>query len=66
MKLSIIVVNHNLCMWLKQAVGSLVKACNGFDCEVIVVDNASADRSVKMMEADFPGVKLILNSKNDN
>jgi GT2 family glycosyltransferase len=64
MKVSIIVVNHNLMAWLKQAVGSLIKACNGFDCEVIVVDNASTDRSVKMISEEFPQVKLIRNEKN--
>ena len=64
MKLSVIVVNHNQGTWLKQAIGSLIKACNCFDSEVIVVDNASTDRSVKMLGKEFPKIKLIQNEKN--
>jgi hypothetical protein len=32
--------------------------------EVIVVDNASADGSVEMVQADFPGVRVIANDEN--
>ncbi|RCH55150.1 glycosyltransferase family 2 protein [Mucilaginibacter hurinus] len=65
MKVSIIMVNHNLGMWLKQAAGSLIKACKNIDYEMIVVDNASTDRSRKMLAADFPGIRVILNQKNE-
>ncbi|MCC8407457.1 glycosyltransferase family 2 protein [Mucilaginibacter sp. UR6-1] len=65
MKLSVIVVNHNLCMWLRQCISSLEAARNGIDCEIVVVDNASADKSVEMMQSKFPGVRLIENEKNE-
>ncbi|GAA4313991.1 hypothetical protein GCM10023149_09960 [Mucilaginibacter gynuensis] len=64
MKLSVIVVNHNMCAWLRQSISSLIKACNSFDCELIVVDNGSTDRSVNMLKTEFAEVKLIENDKN--
>ena len=36
----------------------------GLSVEVIVVDNASHDGSVEMVQACFPNVRLIVNSKN--
>jgi len=37
---------------------------SNFQIEVIVVDNASSDGSVTMMENEFPQVRLIANSEN--
>jgi GT2 family glycosyltransferase len=64
MKLSIIIVNHNQCDLLKQAASSLISACNRIDYELIIVDNASVDGSVAMVEDNFPKAKLISNSTN--
>jgi GT2 family glycosyltransferase len=63
MKLSVIVVNYNMYALLKQSLGSLIKACKHIDYELIVVDDASTDRSVKMLEQEFPNAQLILNKK---
>ena len=64
MKLSIIVVNQSACKLLKQALNSLISACKNIDFELFVVDNASTDRSVEMIENDFPRVHLISNNTN--
>lgn len=63
MKLSVIVVNYNMCTLLKQSLDALVKACKYIDYELIVVDDTSSDRSVKMLQQEFPKAKLILNEK---
>jgi GT2 family glycosyltransferase len=63
MKLSVIVVNYNMCALLKASLSSLVKACKHIDYELIVVDDASTDRSVKMLQAEFPKAQTILNEK---
>ncbi|MEO6151288.1 MAG: glycosyltransferase family 2 protein [Mucilaginibacter sp.] len=65
MKLSIIMVNHNMTMWLKQAINSLIKSCNTIDYEVIVIDNASTDSSFIMLHENFPEVRIIQNRKNE-
>jgi GT2 family glycosyltransferase len=62
MKLSVIIVNHNQCDLLKLALNSLIKAGNGVDYELIIVDDASTDNSLEMLHAEFPGYKLITNT----
>ncbi len=64
MKLSIVIVNYNVRYFLEQCLKSVYKALDGIDAEVFVVDNNSADSSVEMVRASFPGVKLIVNEDN--
>jgi GT2 family glycosyltransferase len=61
MKLSIVVVNHNMCALLKQSLTALVKASKDVDYEVIVIDDASTDRSLTMLADEFPSIQLIEN-----
>ena len=61
MKLSIIIVNHNACTLLKQAVNSLINACKEIDYEILIVDNASDDRSLEMLSVNFPELNIIAN-----
>ena len=63
-KLSVIIVNYNVCHFLEQTLLSVRKAIAGVDAEVLVVDNNSVDGSVEMVKAKFPEVLLILNKKN--
>jgi N-acetylglucosaminyl-diphospho-decaprenol L-rhamnosyltransferase len=62
---SIIIVNWNVCTLLRRCLAS-VPASAGCDVsyEVIVVDNASHDGSVAMVQAEFPAVRLLANSTN--
>ncbi len=64
MKLSIIIVNYNRRDLLSQALSSLVKAADGIDHEIIVVDNASVDFSIPMVQGRYPQINLIENAKN--
>jgi GT2 family glycosyltransferase len=64
MKLSVIVVNHNMCSYLKQSLQTLIRACKGIDFEVFVVDNASRDRSVAMIRENFSDVNIIQNQRS--
>ena len=69
MKLSIIVVNYNVCYFLEQALRAVesaieLAASSGYLCECIVVDNNSQDKSVEMMRSDFPHIPLIANKEN--
>ncbi len=65
MNLSIIVVNHNTRILLKQSINSLIEACKHIDYELIVVDNASTDHSLEMLANSFPKIKVIANSKDE-
>lgn len=63
MDLSIIIVNFNARQLLKDCLNSIFSQKGG-EFEVWVVDNASSDGSVEMVEKDFPQVKLIKNREN--
>lgn len=62
--ISVIIVNWNLKDLLRDCLKSLEKSISGLAVETIVVDNASTDRSVAMVEKEFPWVCLLKNSKN--
>ena len=64
MKLSIIIVNWNTRELTKQTLQTLFDTTRGMDLEVFVVDNASQDNSVEMIEKKFPHVQLIKNNDN--
>jgi GT2 family glycosyltransferase len=64
MKLSLIVVNHSNCLLLKQTLNSLINAATNIDYELFIVDNASKDGSLAMLEKDFPEANIISN-END-
>lgn len=64
MKLSVIIVNHNTCRLLKQALAAVKVAIQQLEAEVIVVDNASADQSEQMVSVEYSNFKLISNDKN--
>ena len=64
MKLSIIIVNWNTCEITLQALRSVYQETQGFDFEVILIDNNSADKSVEKIRAEFPQVQLVVNTDN--
>ena len=65
MNLSIIVVNHNTRILLKQSINSLIEACKHIEYELIVVDNASTDHSLEMLASSFPIIKVIANNEDE-
>lgn len=63
-KLSVIIVNYNVCYFLEQAIKSVLKAVGDLDLEIIVVDNNSVDGSVELVRKKFPEVVFIANKQN--
>ena len=65
-KLSVVIVNYNVCYFLEQALLSVRQAARqlGEPVEVFVVDNNSADASVEMVRTRFPEVILMANRDN--
>jgi len=66
MDLSVIIVSHNTRELLALCLDSLLAnlAASAFGYEVIVVDNASRDRTVEMVLKRFPQVQLLANEEN--
>jgi GT2 family glycosyltransferase len=63
-ELSIIIVNWNVCALLRQCLRSIYVTRGRLALEVIVVDNASCDDSVRMVRSEFPEVQLIASDTN--
>ncbi|RPH35293.1 glycosyltransferase family 2 protein, partial [bacterium] len=62
--LSVIIVNYNVRQFLENSLASIQRAMEGLQGEIFVVDNASDDGSVEMVQASFPDVCLIGNREN--
>jgi len=64
MKLSAIIVNQDMCKPLRSALSALQKAAYGLDVEIMMIDNASTDRSVSVAKTEFPEINLMVNDKD--
>lgn len=64
MKLSIVIVNYNVKYFIEQAIYAVRHALKNIQAEIIVVDNASSDGSIVMLQEKFPEVILIANIDN--
>ena len=61
---SIVIVSWNVSRLLVDCLQSIERHKGALRCEVIVVDNASADDSVKRVAEEFPAVRLVANRDN--
>lgn len=64
MKLSIIIVHYNVAKLLRNCLVSIQKYAQGFDYEIIVVDNCSPDPAWQELKAEFPDVQFISSNQN--
>lgn len=62
-EISVIIPHYNGVEILRDCLRSLYNSTN-LSLEVILVDNASTDDSVKMVRAEFPAVKILPQSRN--
>lgn len=61
---TVIIVNWNTREILRDCLRSVYQSAGPVDVDVIVIDNASSDGSVEMVQAEFDKVQLIANSDN--
>lgn len=64
MRLSVIIVSYNVYPFLDNCLRSVMQALAGIEGEVIVVDNASVDRTSQLISDHYPSVTLIANKIN--
>src|SRR5919204_2912032 len=62
--LAVVVVNYNAGEYLARCVTSVVEASGGLALDLLVVDNASRDRSARVAAERTPQVRLIENPTN--
>lgn len=61
---SVIIISYNTSKITLQCIESIYKTCEEEQFEIIVVDNASKDNSVSIIQSEYPEVKIILNKEN--
>ena len=61
-KIAVIIVSYNFERWMERCLGSLRRS--SLQAEVIVVDNASQDRTVSLLRSRYPEVHLIESHTN--
>jgi len=61
--ISVIIVNYNTADLVSECITSVLKQ-QSVSLEVIIVDNASTDNSISIIEKNFPEVSLIKNKDN--
>ena len=63
-RVAVVILNWNGEKMLKQFLPSVISNITDSNCSIIIADNGSTDNSVKLIESEFPDVKLILLDKN--
>lgn len=63
-QISIVIISWNAKKYLKECLHSVYKNTRNLSIETIVVDNASSDGTLEMIELEFPRVHLIKNTQN--
>jgi GT2 family glycosyltransferase len=63
--LSIIIVNYNVKLLLKNCLDAVAKAVENIKAEVIIIDNASTDGSISYLQPMFPQFRYISNTFNE-
>lgn len=58
MKVSVILVSHNMCKLLRQTLAALSQSIKNIEAEVILVDNCSEDQTIETVMKEFPDVRL--------
>lgn len=64
MNVSIIIVSWNVREHLQRCIESIIEQTKGVSYEIIVVDNASNDGSVEMIQRNYPRVTLLAQTTN--
>jgi len=66
LKVSIVIPNYNGEHLIKQNMVSVIEAADAYPAksEIIVVDDASQDNSVKLLEENFPDIKIVQHEIN--
>jgi hypothetical protein len=64
MDLSIVIINWNGLAVLRDCLTSIFGASQGVEYEVLLVDNASHDESVAVVQRDFPQAVILRNQQN--
>lgn len=63
-EVSIIIVNYNTLVLLRECIQSIVCQTHGITTEIIVVDNASTENPRELLAAEFPEVQFLLSTVN--
>ncbi len=63
-KISVIIVSYNVCQLLDECLQSVLKALDGVDGDIYVVDNRSSDHTVETLQPKYPQIHFVANRDN--
>ena len=61
---TIAIVSYNTCDALRDCLKSIERVRDEVKVEVVIVDNASSDGSLAMLEWEFPHIRVLTNTEN--
>lgn len=61
---AVVILNWNGLEYLRKFLPFLIKHTNLPDVELVVADNGSSDQSIRLLETDYPSVRIIKLDKN--
>lgn len=64
-EISIVILNYNTTIHLRQCLKSVFNYVKEINVEVIIVDNNSPDRDIENLAAEFPQAKFFMRETND-
>ena len=62
MKIIVAILNYNGKNWLEQFLPTVIAKSS--EAEIVVIDNASNDDSISFLNAKFPSIQIVINTKN--
>lgn len=64
MDVSIIIINYNTTDLVRQCISALIEKTKQNSYEIIVIDNASSDRSIEQLQFEFEQIIFVFNEQN--
>jgi GT2 family glycosyltransferase len=61
---SIVIVNYNSGQYLRECLRSLLRENDRVHYELIIIDNASENDRIELLQSELPGAQILLNSTN--
>lgn len=63
-KISVVLISYNGREFINDCLMTTIESLKGVSSEIIVIDNASSDETIEIMESNFPEARIVKNGTN--